>query len=137
MEVSAEVLEQIRSLYIDQEMTLIQVAVELGISKRTVHRLMQREGIPRRPSGQRNQSGANNPRWKGDAAGYSALHMRVEAARGKPTACSACGAADPDQRYEWANISGRYGNVMDYVRLCVSCHRRLDKARPIAKDVAS
>jgi hypothetical protein len=69
--------------------------------------------------------------WRGDAAKYQALHIRVEAARGKPQHCSECGATKPG-RYEWANLTGDYADVNDYARMCVSCHRRYDAARRAA-----
>ncbi len=28
--------------------------------------------------------------------------------------------------YEWATLTGRYDDVMDYKRLCASCHKRFD-----------
>ena len=70
-------------------------------------------------------------RWlakkKGDSAKYAALHLRVSVARGKPSLCMRCGTTEA-ARFEWANLTGDYANVEDYVRLCGSCHRRMDGA---------
>jgi hypothetical protein len=33
------------------------------------------------------------------------------------------------KRYEWANLTGRYDDVKDYARMCISCHRKYDKKR--------
>ena len=63
--------------------------------------------------------------WKGDAANYSALHLRVQTERGRPSLCEECGTTSA-KRFEWANISGRYEDVADYRRLCCSCHHRMD-----------
>ncbi len=71
------------------------------------------------------QSGENNPSWKGDGAGYDAFHKRVVKARGKPRVCAACDTKTA-KRYEWANLTGNYADVHDYVRLCKSCHNRID-----------
>jgi hypothetical protein len=71
--------------------------------------------------------GAHNGMWKGNDAGYFALHRRIESLYGKPKKCSFCGTTIA-KIYEWANISGKYKqNMNDYVRLCRSCHRKLDK----------
>jgi hypothetical protein len=35
----------------------------------------------------------------------------------------------PATRYEWANLTGSYGDPGDYERMCVTCHRRFDAAR--------
>lgn len=80
-----------------------------------------------RPKIKRDQKGSKNSSWRGDAATYSALHARVETARGKPSVCEECGRTDG--RFEWANLTGNYADTSDYKRLCVSCHRHLDLAR--------
>ena len=81
----------------------------------------------RRVAAKRDQAGAANHMWRGDEAGYQALHLRVEAARGKPHECSKCGSTEG--RMEWANLTGNYADVDDYARMCVSCHRNFDAAR--------
>lgn len=86
----------------------------------------------RRPSGPRDQTGERNPLWKGDAAGYEAMHLRVITARGRPSRCACCDATDPDIRYHWANLSGHYEDIYDYARLCPGCHIRLDARRRAA-----
>jgi len=30
------------------------------------------------------------------------------------------------KKYEWANLTGLYDNIFDYVRLCCSCHKKKD-----------
>ena len=124
----AELVDQVRALY-ESGSTQDEVAIELGVSQKVVWRLMERHGIERRPAIPRNQSGPSNPSWKGNDANYQALHLRVEIARGKPKCCSCCDTTDPNVKYEWANLSGRYTELTDYARLCVLCHRRLDAAR--------
>lgn len=129
MKLPIEVVEEIRRLYTDELLTLAEVGQKIGISKRSVHRVMQAHDIPRRSCAKRNQSGPANPRWKGPSAGYNALHQRVEAARGKPKRCDRCGLGDPKARYEWANLTGRYDDVADFERMCVRCHRQFDNKR--------
>lgn len=109
--------------------TIKEVAELTGVGAHVIQRLMPRNGIARRPAAKRDQRGPRNHAWKGDAAKYAALHLRVESARGKPAICALCDTDDPEVRYEWANLTGEYENPQDYVRLCVTCHRRLDQRR--------
>lgn len=60
---------------------------------------------------------------KGDKAGYKALHLRVQQIRGRAILCENCGS---DYFVEWANLTGKYENVMDYKALCRKCHHKLD-----------
>lgn len=106
--------------------TEVQAAIGPGFK---VENVMRRYGIAMRPAVPRDQTGERNPSWRGTGAGYQALHLRVEAARGKPTHCERCGTSDPALRYEWANLTGQYTDITDYERMCVSCHRRYDAAR--------
>lgn len=90
-------------------------------------RILERHLPARRPLGNHKQSGSENKLWKGDDATYGALHLRVEAARGKPKLCSWCGKTEGV--FHWANLSGKYTDVEDYERLCVSCHIAYDAGR--------
>jgi excisionase family DNA binding protein len=74
--------------------------------------------------------------WKGDKLTYTRLHARVYELRGKPQHCEQCGTTDPDKRYEWANLTGRYEDTDDYRRMCKSCHRRYDLAGHIGSDLS-
>lgn len=56
---------------------------------------------------------------------YTTLHKRVSRSRGKPRKCENC-ETETAKKYEWANKTGQYDDVMDYVRLCTSCHHRMD-----------
>lgn len=122
-----ELVTQVRSLY-EAGHTQDEIGAQLGLSQKVIWKLMINHDIPRRPRIPRNQSGANNGNWKGNKADYAAMHKRVEAARGKPAHCSVCDTTKPT-RYEWANLTGRYDDMHDYVRMCVSCHRRFDHRR--------
>jgi hypothetical protein len=93
-----------------------------------IQTILERYVEKRRSKAKRNQRGAANHMWKGDQAGYQALHLRVDSERGKPMRCDWC-ESQGDNRYEWANLTGDYTNVWDYVRLCLSCHRTYDAKR--------
>lgn len=92
-----------------------------------VQTILERYLAERRPAARREQTGDRNHMWKGSEARYQALHLRVQKARGKPSLCAACDRSDSEVRYEWANLTGRYDELNDYVRLCVPCHRRTDQ----------
>ena len=117
---------KLRALY-ESGKTQCECAVELGVTQKIISTAMKRLGIKARIAAKRNQIGSANSSWKGDAAVYSAFHARVEKERGKPSLCHEC--KKTTGRFEWANLTGDYGNVNDYSRLCVSCHRKLDASR--------
>jgi hypothetical protein len=121
-----EMVERVRSLY-GEGLTIGEVAHAMGATPKVIYRLMTNHGIPRRKPAKRHQQGAANHAWRGDAAGYQALHLRVAAERGKPSCCEWCGKTDG--RFEWANLTGDYADVNDYDRLCAACHRLYDAAR--------
>ena len=122
-------VERISHLYCVECMTQVEIAACLGIGAKVVQNVIKRHGIPSRPAGPRNQRGPQSPSWKGTRAGYQAKHLRVQAARGTPAECERCGSTDPMRTYEWANLTGNYDDVTDYMRMCRSCHRLYDNKR--------
>lgn len=124
-EYPAELVEKIRSQY-ESGATIKEIQADTKGIK--VQNVIRRYGIKTRNTAKRDQWGENNSSWKGDHAKYAALHLRVEAARGKPQQCEVCAVATPG-RYEWANLTGQYTDIYDYQRMCVSCHRQYDAAR--------
>lgn len=102
-----------------------ELAIHYKVSQAHISRVMKKLGIKARVAKKRNQTGANNHSWKGNKAGYAAFHVRVEVARGKPQMCEVCGETRK-QKYEWANLTGKYENVNDYKRMCCSCHAKYD-----------
>lgn len=79
--------------------------------------------------------GSKHRSWKGDKAEYTSIHSWVSRWKGRPKKCEKCGTTDK-KRYEWANISGEYKrDLNDYIRLCKSCHTKLDINRSIDREV--
>ena len=70
-----------------------------------------------------------HPMWKGDKAGYAAMHYRVKRVRGAPKKCEICGKEGGNEKYHWANLTGNFSNTNDYKRMCVSCHRKYDLSK--------
>lgn len=69
--------------------------------------------------------GEDRTQWKGEAAGYQALHDWVRRQKGKPERCESCGTTEG--RLEWANASGQYHRDLDdWIAMCRTCHRRHD-----------
>ena len=74
--------------------------------------------------------GESNPQWKGDKAGYSALHKWVRRNFGTPKKCEWCGLDDKHRMYHWATIDGQGGrDRSNWLRLCVPCHKKYDQQR--------
>jgi hypothetical protein len=120
-----DVLEK---LYHQEFMSQTEIGREYNTTQKVVHSWFKKLNIKSRVPYKRNQKGENNASWKGDKATYAALHYRVEKSRGKPLFCEACGIIG-SSRYEWANLTGNYNDIMDYARMCVSCHRKYDSNR--------
>lgn len=70
--------------------------------------------------------GSESRGWKGDKAGYVAIHTWLIKNFKKPKKCQKCWKSKVS-RLEWANISGKYTrDIKDYLALCPPCHRRMD-----------
>jgi len=64
--------------------------------------------------------GEKNHLWKGDNAGYNAIHEWVRKNKPKPKLCPSCKKIHPK---DLANISGKYKrNINDFEWLCRKCH---------------
>ena len=119
--------EQIRKLY-ESGMTQLEIANELGVSQKTIHGHMRRHGIQTRKAAKRNQVGERNHMWKGRDAKYKAFHLRVKTIKGRASdfGCAICGTKDQSHWYDWANLTGKYDDIDDYLPMCRSCHRKYD-----------
>jgi len=72
-------------------------------------------------------SSENHWFWKGENASYRSVHHWVDRHLGKPQKCNQCGKTSGI--FHWANKNHKYKrNLEDYIRLCVSCHKRRDIA---------
>ena len=71
-------------------------------------------------------TGSDHPGWKGDDAGYMAIHKRLRRERGeaKDQECIfGCGPA-----YDWAHNYDELGPSKEYFAACHRCHSRYDRA---------
>ena len=68
--------------------------------------------------------GEANPAWKGDEAGYNAMHVWLGRHKERTGVCEECGR---EGYTHFANISGELRrDVSDYRELCPPCHRQSD-----------
>lgn len=69
-----------------------------------------------------------NHNWKGDKAGYWAIHKWVVKEKGNPDTCEHCKKSGLHRnQIHWANINHKYRRRLeDFIRLCQSCHRKYD-----------
>ena len=72
--------------------------------------------------------GEKHPKWKGNKASYRTIHHWINNHFGSPKICVNCGKDGlTGHKIHWANKSGKYlRNITDWMRLCVSCHKRYD-----------
>jgi hypothetical protein len=121
-------LDDLESLYFGDFKTQKEIGDFYGVTQKVVFSWFKKYGIKSRIPYKRSQEKENNSSWKGNNATYAAYHYRVESQRGKPHFCEACGTMGA-KRFEWCNLTGRYEDVMDYARMCISCHRKYDNKR--------
>lgn len=78
-------------------------------------------------------TGEQSASWKGNKAGYGAIHDWVRKWKGRPETCEKCGKSGlTGRKIGWANIDHEYSRVLDeYIRLCVKCHREFDRKRGV------
>lgn len=119
--------DNLQKLY-DSGMSQKEVGNQYSVSQKVIFSWFKKLGIKSRVAAKRNQKKENNSSWKGNKATYAAFHYRVESERGKPCLCVICGSLEANI-YEWANLTGKYEDTSDYMRMCRSCHRRYDKNR--------
>lgn len=119
-------VEEAKRLY-ESGLSQDEVAASLGIKQSLMSKVFKRIGYKCRTTAKRNQVGPANDSWVGDEASYKACHNRVRSIRGTPSKCDWCGTEDGV--FEWANLTGHYLDVNDFVRLCRSCHHFYDNDR--------
>jgi len=118
--------EKLQALY-NSGMTQTELAAHYGVTQKAIWGFMRRHGIKARIAAKRDQKGSKNSSWVGDKISYKGAHNRVEAERGTPKFCEVCGSSDSTKRYEWASLTKNYSDVMDYKRMCKTCHVNFDK----------
>lgn len=112
-------------------MTQGEIADELGVSQKVIWKHMKNHNIKTRKAAKRNQYLSANHMWKGNDASYKAFHQRLKSHFGsaKSLGCSVCGTHEDSVWYDWANLTGNYGDLNDYAPMCRSCHRQYDKKK--------
>ena len=114
--------EKLHHMYVTCGLSEREIGTWFDIESYVVKREMGRLGIPRREI--EYPTGPQNHAWRGDDCTYGGFHTRVRNLPGRPSECEYCGTSDPDACYDWANLTGNYADIFDYVRLCRRCHKR-------------
>ena len=66
-------------------------------------------------------------RWRGDDAGYVAIHTWMRLRLGRPVECVYCGKTKSESVLQWASISHKAKRDLgDYISLCIPCHKKYD-----------
>lgn len=103
--------------------TILELVDKYNIDYSTVRTRLKKWGVKLRKRG--NKGGKYNYNWRGDDIAYTQLHVWVVQNFPKPTLCSECKIAVPEQV---ANISLEYRrDLSDWEWLCKPCH--LEKYR--------
>lgn len=118
----------LENLYHNDFLSQVEIGAKFNTSQKVVFRWFKVLGIKSRKPYIRNQRGDKNGNWGGTNVTYSALHIRVEKDRGKPSYCEMCGTNELSIRYEWA-CTGDYYDTNSYMRMCAKCHRNFDKSK--------
>lgn len=135
-------VETVRRLYVDEGMTIVEVAAALNTTAKVIYRLMTNHQIPRRTSAKRNQVGPSNHMWQGDQVGYDAVHMRLASTRGPASSHRCADCADwadewsynggcPDQKRAPDTGCPYSTDAARYVPRCRSCHVAYDRTRNV------
>lgn len=118
--------EELVDLYESKNMSQLELCQHYGKSLKVIQRWFKELKIKPRRQIKRNQTRERNSHWKGDNVGYKTYHQRVQAQRGKPSRCEMCETTTA-KKFEWASMTRDFKNIYDYIRLCVSCHKKFDK----------
>lgn len=85
-----------------------------------------KKGVIPKTAFKKGSTGEKSINWKGDKAGYHALHKWIYQQKGAPMLCEICGDISL-RKYEWANKDHKYKRrIEDYIRMCTPCHRHYD-----------
>ena len=117
-------IERLRVLYLGGK-TQNEIAAFFEVSQKSIFKAMRRHGIKSRRAVKRDQFGEKNHQWKGGEASKYAFHRRLYSRYGKPRICGVCGTTK-SKHYDYANLTGNYQDIEDYLPMCRSCHWKFD-----------
>ena len=138
-----EILKQdLLDYYNIMELSVPQIATIYDCDPSTIYRRMVKYNIPRRTKSEMQQGkknhmygkirplfkrkieGEKSGRWKGEEAGYVAIHTHIRKNKIKPKNCEICGE---NKILELSNKDHKYRrNIEDYQYLCKKCHAQYD-----------
>lgn len=103
----------------------------MGFGKQNKGRKASPETIKKLKEIRKHRVGKLAPAWKGEKAGYFAIHHWMRKILGNPKKCEHCGKIGKKEgrkwNLDWANISREYKrDKKDYIGLCRKCHAKFD-----------
>lgn len=134
----ADIVERVRSLYVDLGMTVAEVQAEIGKGVK-VQAVIERHGIPTRPAIKRDQRGERNSSWVGNSPSYAAAHTRVYSTRGAASDHMCVDCLRPAEEWSYRGrcpleVTDARGRIYSpdpsrYEPRCRPCHMVQDRDR--------
>ena len=128
--------------YITKKLSSYQIGEIYNCGQSTIMRKMIKHDIPRRTISEAHkglkhseetknkmseaQKKENNPNWRGDKAGYKALHKYIRRYNPEPECCEICN--EYGKKLELSCKDHKYTrNIEDYQYVCRNCHIKYDR----------
>lgn len=82
--------------------------------------------------------GKNNPSWKGDNAGYKAIHEWLRKNFGSANRCENKNCDKTSKNFHWAKKKRKkYTHDRNaFIQLCVKCHKKYDYKKDTSKKIS-
>jgi len=118
--------------YVEQKKSIMRIANEFNSTYKKIRYWLIKGNIPIRScseAGQEIHQSENHGMWKGNEAGYAAIHYWVQRYKPKPEVCGICGKSGV---LELSNKTGKLIRDIDnFQYIHKSCHKKYDKENEI------
>jgi len=118
--------------YIEQKKSIMCIAKEFNSTYKKIRYWLIKGNIPIRSLSEAGNGKHNSEKhgmWKGDKAGYAAIHYWVQRYKPKPEVCEICGK---EGRLELSNKTGKLiRDIENFQYIHKSCHQEYDKRNKI------
>jgi len=135
--------------YVNHERSTREIGKELNVSNKTIHNWLIKFNIKTRQQGKslgmkdkkhsketkekisQSQIADKNHKWKGDNAGYTAIHIWLRNHNQQPEVCEICRKPG---KLELSCIDHTYiRDIENYQWVCRSCHTKYDKEKGLVR----
>ena len=118
--------------YIAQQKSIMGIAKEFNTTYKKIRYWLIKGDIPIRSlseAGQKIHQSEKHGMWKGDKAGYAAIHYWVQRYKPKPEVCDLCGKSG---KLQLSNKTGKLiRDIENFQYVHKSCHIKYDKEMKI------